>query len=380
MKTRLLTTFLVTLLFVGACGGDEAGETTTIPTTMPPLPATTTTTSSTTTVPQHQHVWPLTGLPAESDPADAPVLVAKIDNTSNSRPQLGLGEADMVIEVPVEGGIPRLLAFFQSSIPDEIGPIRSTREVDPKLLAPFSSLFASSGGQNFVLSDVRAVATDIGFHVLGSEAYYRDPGRPSLYDVILRTADVPQLAISATGSDSDSDSAYADKEDPEITEASDAAGSTRAELDEWLVFGDPPAGEQALTINVSQSSLNQVEYRYSAADGGYLRFHRDVAHETEQAGTPATQQVVANNVVIIYVPVLSTGRTDSSGSPVPDYNVTGSGDTVVFRDGVGVSGTWERGSEDQFFRFFELDGDEIALAPGTTWIELTPNGRSVEWQ
>ena len=375
MKTRILTMFLVTLLVVVACGGDETAETTTMPTTIPRSLLTTTTTSSTTTVPEFGFVWPLTGLPAELDPADAPVLVAKIDNTSNSRPQLGLGQADMVIEVPVEGGIPRLLAFYQSTIPDEIGPIRSTREVDAKLIAPFGSLFASSGGQGFVLSDVRAVATDIGFDVLGSEAYYRDPDRPSLYDVILRTADVPELAVSA--SRADSDSAYADKEDPETTETT---GPPRADIGEWLVFGDPPTGEQALTVTVSQSSLNQVEYRYSVADGGYLRFHRDVAHETEQTGTLPAQQVVANNVVIIYVPVLSTGRTDSSGSPVPDYNVTGSGEALVFRDGVGVPGTWERGSEDQFFRFFALDGEEISLAPGTTWIELTPNGRSVEWQ
>ena len=133
-------------------------------------------------------------------------------------------------------------------------------------------------------------------------------------------------------------------------------------------------------MSVSQSSLNQVDYRYSEAEGGYLRFHRDVPHEVEQADSLPSKQVVANNVVVVFVPVLSTGRTDSAGSAVPDYDVTGTGEALVFRDGVGYSGTWERGSEDQFFRFFALDGTEIALARGTTWIELTPNGRSVDWQ
>ena len=127
MNTRTLISGLVALFLIAACGGDEAVETTTtVPATTVPVVAPTTTSSST-AVPEPEFVWPLTGLPTDTDPVHAQMVIAKIDNTSNSRPQVGLGEADMVIEVPVEGGIPRFLAFFQSSIPAEIGPVRSTR-------------------------------------------------------------------------------------------------------------------------------------------------------------------------------------------------------------------------------------------------------------
>lgn len=344
-------------LVLAACGGDSADTTTTVPAppvTTSSVPATTQLPATTTTIAPGE--WPLTGRPAGTDPSAEPILVAKIDNTSRSRPQLGLGEADLVVEVLVEGGIPRLLAFFQSSMPTEIGPIRSAREVDPKLLAPFDALFAVSGGQGFVVSAIREIATDVSHDRLGTEAYYRADDRPSLYDLILRTEDA-------------------------FDQADESTESPSADIDnEWLRFGPGTDGEPALTISVSQSALNQVEYRYSQADDGYLRFHGDLPHETVSAESDEPTQIVANNVVVIFVSVLPTGRTDSSGSPVPDYQVTGEGDVLVFRDGVAVAGTWERSDDDEFFRFFDAAGDELLLTPGTTWIELTPNGRTVVWQ
>lgn len=352
MRTHTIILIVSLSLAAAACGSDSAETTTTVP---PPPPTTLpvpTTAPPPTTTPATSEVWPLTGLPADVDvdPTVHPILVAKIDNTSNSRPQLGLGEADLVIEVLVEGGIPRLLSFFQSSMPTEVGPIRSAREVDPKVIAPFEPLFASSGGQSFVFSAIRDVATDVSHDQLGSTAYFRASDRPSLYDLILRTEDVVSL--------------------PDLT----------ARPGDWLHFGPASSGEPATTISVSQSSYNQVEYRFSRADGGYQRFHGDTPHEVVTAESDEPVQIVADNVVVLFVTVLPTGRTDSSGSPVPDYQVIGSGEALVFRGGTATAVTWERETTDEFFTFFDPDGAEVLLGEGTTWIELTPNGRSVEWQ
>ena len=196
-----------------------------------------------------------------------------------------------------------------------------------------------------MLQSVGEVATDVGHPTFGDSAYYREPSRPGTYDLILRTADV--------------------------------VGSTPREAPstDWLTFGDTPEGEQALSVELSQSNVNTVDYRYSAADGGYLRFFGETPHEAQDAG-----QLVATNVVVIFVPVISTGRVDGAGSPVPDYEVTGSGTAVVFRDGLAVEGTWQRATTSEFFTFVDEFGAEIPLAPGVTWIELTPLGRSLDWQ
>ena len=57
-----------------------------------------------------------------------PVLAVKIDNTSPARPRIGVDAADIVYVEPVEAGLTRLLAIYASTLPPEVGPVRSARE------------------------------------------------------------------------------------------------------------------------------------------------------------------------------------------------------------------------------------------------------------
>ena len=346
---------LVLALIIVSASGDEPAQTTTT-TTVPPTttstsPSTTSTSTTSTTVFAGDR-WPLTGLPVvEGDPT-GPILAVKIDNSTSSRPQEGLEQADLVFDIPVEGGISRLLALYQSQLPEEIGPVRSVREVDPKLLGPFGTFIAYSGGEPSVVAAVRAVATDVGQPQLGSAAYRRAGDRSAPYDLMVD----PAAALSSIDG---------------------AAGIARR----WLSFLDTPEGElptgadPAVTIEIASANVHQVVYGYSATDGGYLRFHRLQPHLTV-----AGDQIVATNVIVLVVEELETGRTDSSGSPVPDFDVFGTGEAVVFREGVAVRGRWERGRIADFFRFFDDSGEEIRLSPGSTWIHLLPRGRTFEWR
>ena len=52
------------------------------------------------------------------------VIAFKIDNNLNARPQSGLQEADSVMEILVEGGMTRFLAFYMDRSSSYVGPIR----------------------------------------------------------------------------------------------------------------------------------------------------------------------------------------------------------------------------------------------------------------
>ncbi len=67
----------------------------------------------------------LTGEAIEAGSLSRPPLSAKIDNHPSARPQVGLDEADIVFEELVEGGLTRYVAVWHSSLPAEIGPVRS---------------------------------------------------------------------------------------------------------------------------------------------------------------------------------------------------------------------------------------------------------------
>ncbi len=346
---RRLAILIPLLLVLAACGGSETDESTTTTTAVDgsstSTTSVTTSTTTTTTIPaQLDAVWPLTGIPTDED-VTAPIIAAKIDNTASGRPQEGLESADLVFEVLVEGGIPRLVALFHSAVPETIGPMRSLREVDPKLVAPFGVLFANSGGDAPIRALLSGIATDVGDPALGSIAYFRASDRSAPYNLMLDTAGLAgQAAPSAPSGD-------------------------------WIDFADDTAaGEQALSVEVAMSAGHTANYRWSSGDRAYLRFNGERAHEAASG-----DQITAQNVIVVFARQFDTGRRDRAGSVVPDYEVTGSGVAIVFRDGVAIEGSWERGSVDSFFRLFDSDGQPIALSPGSTWVQVVPTGRSVSW-
>ena len=86
---------------------------------------------------------PLTGLPGTVK--DRPAAVVKIDNGLSASPQAGLEVADIVYEEPVEGGLTRLAAVFQSQ-GSTVGPVRSGRTTDIAVISSFGQpLYLYSG-------------------------------------------------------------------------------------------------------------------------------------------------------------------------------------------------------------------------------------------
>ncbi|QUW23639.1 DUF3048 domain-containing protein [Sporosarcina sp. Marseille-Q4063] len=121
-KQRLLIYILLAILLVSACSKDQAQE----PDTEPTDP----TTKEPTEEPVEEPVLykaPFTGVMSEEESLRRPVAVM-INNHPLARPQSGLSDADIVYELITEGNVTRLLALFQSELPEQIGPVRSARD------------------------------------------------------------------------------------------------------------------------------------------------------------------------------------------------------------------------------------------------------------
>src|SRR5215212_3274704 len=127
--------------------------------------------------------WPLTGLKVSQNKSSAlehPVLVAKMDNTFSSQPQVGLSKADMVVEELVEGGLTRLAAFYYSDIPGNVGPIRSMRASDIPVVSPVNASMVTSGAAGRTIALIKAAG--IPFYAEGSKGFYRSPQRHTPYN------------------------------------------------------------------------------------------------------------------------------------------------------------------------------------------------------
>lgn len=285
---------------------------------------------------------PLTGVEAEDEGLLARrVLAVKIENAPEARPQMGLAEADIIYEQEAEGGITRFNVIYHCQDADRIGPIRSARPVDPAILQQFGNpLFVHAGSVDAVLREVEEVGIEQINCNFEEETCPRDEDHEAPHDIFTST--------------------------DALRDFSDKVGEAPEPL---FTFSEdvPENAKKGRVLNLNFSPVANVFWKYRNNRDAYLRFHDEDSHELGDGS-----QVSATNVVVMLVDRETTRITDAAGNPVPNFDLIGRGDLLVFRNGKVIEGTWERPDEDDVTELIDRRGDEIALAPGQTWVELFP--------
>jgi hypothetical protein len=320
---------VVLLVLLAGCGGKGKPQTA--------APSSTTTTTAPAT-------FPLTGLPSGGAAvAGRPALSVKIDNIPAARPQAGLNTADVVVEQPVEGGLTRLFATWQSKDADQIGPIRSARPVDALLLQQLGpSLFAFAGASSGVLQVIRR---DSGATLIDPSsapgAFQRVSGRSAPHNTFSSTR-----ALYAAGQ----------RANPKL-------GPPRA----FLNFAATPSGaaKPARVARMTFSPGTTAAWQWNGS--AFERFQDGTLDKL----TDATA-VSSTNVVVMSVAVRAGTNVDVLGHATPDPVLTGTGRVWVLRDAKVVAGTWRRAAAGSPVQLLGPDGKPVPLHPGRTWIELLP--------
>ena len=208
--TRVIGVLAVPLLVVAGCssGGDSAVGISASPSpsattaASPSLSPTPTPTPSTAPTPEPAPAPepppppatdPLTG----GDVVDGPVIAVKVDNTSSGLPQYGIGDADIIYVEQVEGGLTRLMAVFHTTLPGEVGAVRSVRSTDTELLPVFGvPALVFSGGGGGPLSRLAATSTIAVSEEGGAGGFWRSSSASTPYNL---HADVGAIATQTAG-------------------------------------------------------------------------------------------------------------------------------------------------------------------------------------
>lgn len=344
-------------LLAGACGGDdgddvatESTSTTSTTTTVAETTAAPTTESTTTTTeaPDLGPLYPLTGEPiGDNDTPDHAAVVVKISNNDGAarRALSGLDHADIIFEERIEQKATRFAAVFHSSLPEEVGSVRSGRTSDVQIVANLNRpVFAFSGANDGVHSQLRA-AENQGALVRAS-ADFNDPQFRRISDFSAPN----NLVVNAA----------------ELLDEVEDGGEPPQPIfdysDNVITFGAPAAG-------VRIDARTDAVYVWSAEDGGYLRFQESEPHTTRES-----DQITPQNVIVLTTTYLPSQIDRSS----VDAITIGSGPVAVYSGGFVVEGTWTREFERDPYTLTTPEGDVIGLAPGQTWVSLTPAGTAAE--
>lgn len=279
--------------------------------------------------------WPLTGLAVRSgdDSVQAyPPLVVKVDNTSGSAPQVGLGAADLVVEEMVEGGVTRLAAFYYSRLPDRVGPVRSMRASDLGIVSPVGASMVTSGAAAVTIRRVRDAGIPF-FEEETSAGFSRDTSRPVPYNLFADLTEIETLALADEGRPAD-----------------------------YLPFGRAPrGGERATTVDARFSGSRTTSWTYT--DGRYTSLDSFADPDDE---------FPTSSVLVLRVEVGDAGYRDPAGNAVPETVLTGTGEALLFHGGRVVRGTWSKADLAAPLRLATAGGAELRVPPGHTWIELVP--------
>ncbi len=280
-------------------------------------------------------LWPLTGEPVTGRTPNRPVLVTKIDNTENSRPQLGLKKADLITEELVEGGMTRLAVFFYQQLSDVAGPVRSMRASDIGIVKPAHAVIVASGAAPPTIG--RLKAANVTFFTEGGPGYFREGSRRAPYNLMVHL--------------------------PQTAKAVKKKAVVPASYLPWGKESDFTGSRPARSIDAIFSRGHTTSWRYQG--GKYLNLNSNAAEG---------DQFVPDSILAVRVKQTDAGYLDPAGNHVPETVYSGSGKFQLFHRGQVVNGTWKKESKKTPIQLSTAAGP-LKVPAGHVWIELVPTDK-----
>lgn len=324
LRTRLLGAALVSLIVAG-CGAPPASST-------PPKPK--------------SKSKPTAKAPPVQQKTLASAFAVSIDNASGAWPQSGIARADIVFEMPAEGNITRYLAVFWHQAPPKIGPVRSTRIYFDNIAAAYGWPLLHAGGNVDALHAIGPLGIKNLDQIYGAGAYFwRSTDRPMPHN-LYTSANLAEQGIAAF---------------------------------HYTPAGIPPftlgklTGPKVSSVRIIYANWPGVwvyEPSWQLQNGSYVRYV-DGKPDLTQAGSA----VKAQNVVVIYARQFPDPDPYTPGAV--NYAFT-SGSGWILSQGVRQGIDWSFNAHGGF-SFTLPDGKPVPFAAGQTWVEIVPDGETVDF-
>ncbi|MEK7532132.1 MAG: DUF3048 domain-containing protein [Patescibacteria group bacterium] len=268
-----------------------------------------------------------------------PIVAVMIDMHRDAHPISGVDRAPIVYEVPVEGGINRLLALFAAhDVVPEVGPVRSARPYFVDIASEYGAMYMHVGGSPDAVKKLRkrddVVDVDEWYN---TQFYWRDRRRASPHHIYTSTT---RWLVAVK----------------EREVASSTFGS-------WYFNEEAPSGWRPAP-EMSIRSVNNGSAAWRWRDDGYVRWFGNDAYRTR-----AGDAISVNTIIVQQV---AQRVLDAEGRLALDLRSEGF--AWVFRDGVMLRGFWKYSEKEHRTRWYDGQGFEIPLKPGRLWVHVVPVG------
>lgn len=316
--------------------------------------------------PVNEGVSPTTGRTLPEGAVYRPVLVA-IDNAAQARPQTALMLADIVYEFPLdrEDHSTRYLALFSDTLPERVGPVRTSRAYLAETALEWGGLYVSLGDPELASEGYPLLEqSGLRYHIenTGGAAafFYHDKTISSIEE---HTSFFQLLAYVEEHGDFT----------PGFSETRFVfeKGVTYEKGKEVRSIGIPFTSSDAERVLFTYDSLKNVFVRSDKNSKKVLGESNSLTPTDDVLGY-SNDPVTVQNLIVQYV------RVSAYDGNYRSVAVTGKGDCMYFINGRAVFGTWSRPELSDTTTYLLYDGTPLRLEPGNTWIMMTPSTREIK--
>jgi len=282
------------------------------------------------------------------DSNERPIAVM-INNHKDARPQSGLSDAYLVYEIMVEGGITRMMALYTQNFSEEkIGSIRSSRHNYLDYALENDAIYVHWGGSTQAYEDINKLKIDhLDGMVYGGTYFTTDKKLDrSLEHTRFTSSSLIQEGIKKLKLESTTDNGYLLNYTTDTVDLSNKENS-----------------KVANKVTIKYSKYQTSSYEYNKEEGVYDRYMSGDKHKDLVTG----EHYKFKNIIAYSV---KYNTIDSSGHQ--DLENIGSGEGVYITNGYSIPIKWTKKDRKSKTKYTYLDGTEIDVSDGNTFIQIYP--------
>lgn len=288
--------------------------------------------------------------------SDSRPIAVMINNHKIAQPyQTGLNDAYLVYEIVVEGGITRMMAVFKDKDTATIGTVRSSRHYFLDYAQENDAMYTHFGWSPQAEEDINNLNID-NVNGMVDSGFWRDQellnsGVPSEHTAYTSIENILEVA---------------DNRGYETTSTKDTL--LNYSVDE-IDLSTMEGAIKADNVFIEYSSYQENTFKYDSVNKVYNKYSGDTLRKDYVTG----EAFKAKNIITYQV---NNYSMDSYGRQELD-NI-GSGEGYFISNGYAVPITWEKKSPSSQTVYKFLDGNEITVNDGITYIQIQPKNKTLE--
>lgn len=279
-------------------------------------------------------------------------IAVSINNNHAAWPQAGLQDAYLSYELIAEGGITRILAFFKDTNTEKIGSVRSARHYFLDYVLENDAIFVHYGHSPQALSDIKSLGINNINGMYDGSTFYRDKTlKRASEHTAFTTMENIKKTIKSKGYRTETDKG---------TLLKYSAVNKDYSKDE--------TSKVANNVSITYSDYQTTSYVYDKENKVYKMY----MSKQEHTDLVTKKQYTVKNIITYQV---ENSAIDKKGRQNL-YN-TGKGEGYFISNGIATKIKWSKASRSAKTKYTLMDGTELVVNDGNTWIHIQPKNKTL---